>query len=219
MQALAAEIEPLVQETLHHDESDRFELDVYLGKDPAQRHPALAEQLFAKVRAPLLRALFAPRRRKLAPGRRAGHRRCRHSAAAPRLPAGRGRRRSRPSAARPSRSAQARAGRGWPSSGTRTNAQAVQRGSAAAVRARRRRWSDWRQSSSAPTRSSACPSSTRLFNRASPDVDGVIYEFVRRAESLGMPVVDDPESILKCAEQGVHARADEPASHRHSRAR
>jgi len=35
-----------------------------------------------------------------------------------------------------------------------------------------------------------------LFNRASPE--GIIYEFVRRAESLGMPVVDDPESILKC---------------------
>jgi glutathione synthase/RimK-type ligase-like ATP-grasp enzyme len=29
-------------------------------------------------------------------------------------------------------------------------------------------------------------------------VDGVVYEFVRRAEALGMPVVDDPESILKC---------------------
>jgi glutathione synthase/RimK-type ligase-like ATP-grasp enzyme len=35
-----------------------------------------------------------------------------------------------------------------------------------------------------------------LFNRASPE--GVIYEFVQRAEALGMPVVDDPESILKC---------------------
>jgi glutathione synthase/RimK-type ligase-like ATP-grasp enzyme len=37
-----------------------------------------------------------------------------------------------------------------------------------------------------------------LFNRASPEVNGVTYEFVRRAEALGMPVVDDPESILKC---------------------
>src|SRR5439155_17593350 len=37
-----------------------------------------------------------------------------------------------------------------------------------------------------------------LFNRASPEVDGISYEFVRRAESLGMPVIDDPESILKC---------------------
>src|SRR5439155_8074779 len=37
-----------------------------------------------------------------------------------------------------------------------------------------------------------------LFSRASPEVDGITYEFVRRAESLGMPVIDDPESILKC---------------------
>ena len=42
------------------------------------------------------------------------------------------------------------------------------------------------------------PEFDALFNRASPDVNSVIYEFVRRAESLGMPVVDDTESILKC---------------------
>src|SRR5437764_968832 len=57
--ALSAELEPMVLETLQHDESDRFQLDVYLGHDPAQGHPAIAEQLFAKVPAPLLRALFA----------------------------------------------------------------------------------------------------------------------------------------------------------------
>jgi hypothetical protein len=55
--ALDAEIQPLVQETLHHDESERFQLDVYLGKHPT--HQALAEQLFAKARVPLLRVLFS----------------------------------------------------------------------------------------------------------------------------------------------------------------
>ncbi len=40
------------------------------------------------------------------------------------------------------------------------------------------------------------PEFDALFNRAGPE--GIIYEFVRRAESLGMPVVDDPESIVKC---------------------
>src|SRR5438046_1264256 len=44
VRALSAQIETLVRETLHHDESDRFEIDVYLGKDPAQRHQALAEK-------------------------------------------------------------------------------------------------------------------------------------------------------------------------------
>src|SRR5438105_4276384 len=57
VRALAAEIQPLVQETLHHDESARFQLDIYLGQHPS--HQAFAEQLFARVRAPLLRALFA----------------------------------------------------------------------------------------------------------------------------------------------------------------
>src|SRR4051794_25782348 len=53
VRALAAEIQPLVEETLHHEESARFQLDIYLGKHAT--HQALAEQLFAKVRAPLLR--------------------------------------------------------------------------------------------------------------------------------------------------------------------
>src|SRR5256714_13814311 len=57
VRALQAEIQPLVQQTLHHDESARFQLDVYFGKHPS--HHALAEQLFARVRAPLLRVLFA----------------------------------------------------------------------------------------------------------------------------------------------------------------
>src|SRR3954466_12915314 len=56
VRALQADIQPLVQERLHHDESARFQLDVYLGKHSS--HQALAAQLFAKVRAPLLRALF-----------------------------------------------------------------------------------------------------------------------------------------------------------------
>src|SRR4051812_49501825 len=41
LRSLSTELEPLVDETLRHDESDRFELDVYFGKDPAQRHQAL----------------------------------------------------------------------------------------------------------------------------------------------------------------------------------
>src|SRR5437868_510643 len=37
VQALDAEIQPLVQETLHHDDSERFQLDVYLGRHPGHR--------------------------------------------------------------------------------------------------------------------------------------------------------------------------------------
>jgi len=57
VRTLEAEIQPLVQETLHHDESERFQLDVYLGKHAS--HQALAEQLFARARVPLLRVQFA----------------------------------------------------------------------------------------------------------------------------------------------------------------
>src|SRR5437763_2838350 len=58
VRALSAELESLVHDTLHHEESERFELNAYLGKDPAERHQMLAEKLFASVRAPLVRALF-----------------------------------------------------------------------------------------------------------------------------------------------------------------
>src|SRR5690349_18068546 len=44
VRALETEIQPLVDETLHHDESERFELNVYLGKHAT--HQALAEKLF-----------------------------------------------------------------------------------------------------------------------------------------------------------------------------
>src|SRR5690348_1374072 len=58
VQAIAGKIDELANETLRHGTSDRFELDAYFGRDPAQAHQPLAEQLFANVRAPLLRSRF-----------------------------------------------------------------------------------------------------------------------------------------------------------------
>src|SRR6185369_11927830 len=58
IQRVGEAIDELANETLHHDESDRFELDAYFGRDPGERHQPLAEQLFANVRAPLLRTRF-----------------------------------------------------------------------------------------------------------------------------------------------------------------
>ena len=87
VRSLSSQLEALVRETLHHDESDRFELNVYFGKDPAQRHPALAEKVFASVRAPLLRARFERAEGQLAPRRRRGDRRRRRTGAAPCVPA------------------------------------------------------------------------------------------------------------------------------------
>ena len=193
---LAAELEPLVQE-LRHDESDRFELDVYLGRDPAARHQALAEQIFASVRAPLLQALFAR-----SDGRwrldavqsisvadiPAQHRECVLDAIKASVAES-----SAPQAHR-TRTGPPRLAILWdPNEPLKaSNDEALQRFLRAAplvgleaeliCHDALERLSDF----------------DALFSRASPEVTGVTYEFVRRAEALGMPVVDDPESILKC---------------------
>jgi glutathione synthase/RimK-type ligase-like ATP-grasp enzyme len=195
--ALASQLEQLVRETLHHDESDRFELDIYLGRDPAQRHQALAEQIYASVRAPLLRALF---------GRTDGrwrldavqaisladippqHRACLLEATKACVAET-----SAPKAQR-TRTGRPRLAILWDPNEPHqpSNPEALQR----LVR-------------TAPLVGLEAELITldclerlaefdALFNRASPEVDGISYEFVRRAESLGMPVVDDPDSILKC---------------------
>jgi glutathione synthase/RimK-type ligase-like ATP-grasp enzyme len=197
VQELADQLEPLVHETLHHDESERFELDVYLGRDPAERHQALAEQIFASVRAPLLRALFAR-----ADGHwrldavqaislgdiPAQHRACLLEAtkafvADTPTPQPRRKGTDRPRLAilwDPKEPLKA------------SNEEALQR----FLRA-------------APLVGLEAELITHdalerldefdgLFSRASPEVTGVTYEFVRRAEAMGMPVIDDPESILKC---------------------
>jgi glutathione synthase/RimK-type ligase-like ATP-grasp enzyme len=197
VQALSAELDQLIDETLHHDDSDRFELDVYLGKDPAQRHQALAGQLFAKVRAPLLRALFqrADGRWRLETVQAIGladippqHRAFLIEAAKAFV------------AETPAPNPQ-RAGTGRPQLAILwdpnephkpSNEEALQR----LVRAAPLVGLDAELIE--PDALERLPEFDGLFNRASPEVNGVTYEFVRRAESLGMPVIDDPESILRC---------------------
>ncbi|HWI80023.1 MAG TPA: RimK-like ATPgrasp N-terminal domain-containing protein, partial [Ramlibacter sp.] len=197
VRALAEQLQGLVDETLHHDESERFELDVYLGKDPAERHQALAEKLFASVHAPLLRALFA---------RSDG--RWRLNGVEPigiaDVPA-----QDRAfvleavkafAAQAPAAKAQ-RAGTGAPRLAILhdpdephkpSNDEALRRLVEAAPLV------GLEAELIGPDALERLPEFDALFNRASPEVDGFVYEFVRRAESLGMPVVDDPESILRC---------------------
>lgn len=193
VQALAAELHPLVQETLHHDDSERFQLDVYLGRHPG--HQALADQLFARVRAPLLRALFV------------------HSEGSWRLDAihaigladiplqdraflleavrsfiseSPARRRHGTETGRP------RLAILWdPNEPNKpSNEEALQRFLKAAPLV------GLDAELIGPDALERLDEFDALFNRASPE--GIIYEFVRKAEALGMPVVDDPESVLKC---------------------
>jgi glutathione synthase/RimK-type ligase-like ATP-grasp enzyme len=197
VQALAEQLQPQVEETLRHDESDRFELDVYLGRDPAQRHQALAEQLFASVRAPLLRALFsrAQQRWRLESVQAIGvadipvqHRAFLLEALKTFA--------AEPAAAKPRRegSGRPRLAILWDAAEPHkpSNEEALRRMLRAAPLV------GLEAELIGPDALERLPEFDALFNRASPEVDGVVYEFVRRAESLGMPVVDDPESILKC---------------------
>jgi len=194
VRALQAEIQPLVQETLHQHESERFQLDVYLGKHAT--HPGLAEQLFARVRAPLLRALFA----------RAEGSWCLDALQAMGLadiplqdraflietvksfmaekPAAmrQGAKRGRPRLAilwNPDEAHKP------------SNEEALQRFVKAAPLV------GLDAELIGPEALERLPEFDALFNRASP-AEAVIYEFLRKAESLGMPVVDDPDSVLKC---------------------
>jgi glutathione synthase/RimK-type ligase-like ATP-grasp enzyme len=197
VEALAGELEALVRETLHHDASERFELDVYLGRDPAQRHQALAEQLFASVRAPLLRALFG----------RAGEGWRLDSVQAigladippqhrPSLLEATKEFIADTSIPRPPRSAANRSRLAilWDPNEPHkpSNEEALQRLVAAAPLV------GLEAELITLTDLDRLPEFDALFNRASPEADGTSYEFMRRAESLGMPVVDDPDSILKC---------------------
>ena len=193
VKALETEIQPLIQQTLHHNEGQRFQVDVYLGKHPD--HEALADQLFARTRVPLLRVLFAradgtwhldalqaigladipmQNRALLVEAIKSF---MAERTASKRAVAKKGRRRlailwdpNEPH--KPS------------------NEEALQRFLKAAPLV------ELDAELIGPDALESLPEFDGLFNRASPE--GIIEEFMRRADSLGMPVVDDPESILKC---------------------
>jgi glutathione synthase/RimK-type ligase-like ATP-grasp enzyme len=193
VRALAAEIQPLVDETLHHDESERFQLDVYLGKHPG--HEALGEQLFARVRAPLLRVLFA---------RAEGHWRLDGLQAlgladipmqnrALLLDAVKSFMAESPAAKRQGvRKDRPRLAILWDPNEPHkpSNDEALQRFVKTAPLV------GLEAELIGPDAMERLPEFDALFNRAGPE--GIIYEFLRKADSLGMPVVDDPESVLKC---------------------
>lgn len=196
VQALGAELEPLVRETLHHAGSERFQLDVYLGQDPARRHQALAEKLFAKVRAPLLRVVFG----------RSGDAWRMETVEAIGIADIPTQDRAfvletfKAFAAQTTTPRQKRAG-GRPrlailrdpnEKHKPSNDQALER------LVRTAPLVGLEAELVGPDAFERLPEFDALFNRASPEVHGYVYEFARRAESLGMPVVDDSESILRC---------------------
>ncbi|HEX2542884.1 MAG TPA: RimK family protein [Caldimonas sp.] len=200
VQAVGAELDALVDETLHHDASERFELDAYFGRDPAERHPVLAEQLFAHVRAPLLRTRF----------RRADGRWTLEKIAAVGVA-------DVPVQHRPFllEAAKAFVTEREPSRRPRTGGSAADRPKVAILRdpAEKHKPSNdeaiqrfvdaapavgLQAEVIGPDALERLPEFDGLLIRCGTDVAGFSYEFARRAEALAMPVVDDPDSILKC---------------------
>jgi len=197
IELLAGEIDELVQDSLQHDKSDLFELDAYFGRDPAQLHPTLAQQLFALAQAPILRAHFrrGNGRWQLYEVRAIGvsdippqHRAFLLAAATEYVTGVR----------------RARNGRGEPTTprlailrdpkevDRPSNDEALQKFVEAAPAV------GLSAEIISPEDIERISSFSALFIRTTTNVGHYTYEFSRRAAALGLPVVDDPDSILKC---------------------
>jgi glutathione synthase/RimK-type ligase-like ATP-grasp enzyme len=197
LEMLAHEMDALVERTLQHAASTVFELDVYFGRDPAERHPALAQHLAGVVAAPLLRAVFERDHGtwRLQEVRAIGvsdtppqHRATLLAAATEYVTGCR------------------RAGIATAESGAPvvailrdehevdrpSNERALQKFVDAA------RCVGLTAEIVGPEALEALARFDGLFIRATTSVGHYTYEFARRAAALGMPVMDDPDSILKC---------------------
>ena len=197
MTLLARQLDELAQRSLEHTGSRLFEIDAYFGRDPAELHAALAQQLFAIVQAPLLRAHFerADGHWRLKSLRAIGvsdtpsqHRAFLLAAATEYVTGSRRVRASTPDSDKPivailvdEREVD-----------RPSNDGALQKLVAAAPTV------GLRAEIVGPDIVDRIGEYDALFIRTSTYVGQYTYEVSRRAAALGMPVIDDPESILKC---------------------
>jgi glutathione synthase/RimK-type ligase-like ATP-grasp enzyme len=197
VKTLAARLGELAGKSIQHQASDRFEIDAYFGHDPAEVHAELAGQLFAIVQAPLVRAQFkrengAWKLDKLTAIGVADippqHRPFLLKAAT-QFVAGDGA--AQPDGAR-SETPRVAILRDPAEQDRPSNDEALRKfveaapavGLAAEI--------------IGPGDAERLPEFDGLFIRTSTNVGHYTYEFSRRAESLGLVVIDDPDSILKC---------------------
>lgn len=195
---VAQKVAQLVHDIQHKD-SDIFELDAYFGHDPADAHGPLAQQLFAATQAPLLRAQFRRdddgwQLEKLA-AIGASEVQPRHRefllAAATAYVTGDSR-------------ASTIAG-----SGGHTPVLAILHDPSATDKCSNdgalRKFVEIAPRVGIEARLITPNGIDRieefdaLFIRADPSVDNYTYPLARKCESLGMPVIDDPESVLRCS--------------------
>jgi glutathione synthase/RimK-type ligase-like ATP-grasp enzyme len=196
--AIAEKVADLTRE-IRHDGSDVFELDAYFGRDPADAHNPLAQQLFAATHAPLLRAIFrhdgdAWKLEKIsviaASEVQPRHREFLVAAAteyvtgderAPKLAAQGGHTPVLAILHDPSLEDKC--------SNDGALAKFVEIAPRVGIRAELIE----------PQDVDRIEEYDALFIRADPSVDNYMYPLARKCESLGMPVIDDPESLLRCS--------------------
>ena len=185
---------------IRHEESEIFELDAYFGRDPAGLHEPLAQQIFAATNAPLVRAVFKKgeggwKLEKVQPIS-AAEVQSRHRPflieAATEYVTG-----SAPPAGR----VQARDDRTPtlailydPKAEDRcSNDEALRKFVEIAPRV------GIRAELITQDDIGRIEEFDALFIRADPSVDNYTYPLARKCQSLGMPVIDDPESVLRCS--------------------
>lgn len=192
---LTDELAEQVQQALSPLKSDGFQLSIYFGRDPAQRHSVLAKQFFSLLQAPFLRAHFERERGRWRTkairilGARdipAEHRDFAIRAAIGHIG-------GRPRARRAVGAAPGIAILHNPESAdVPSNPLALQKFAQAAQDL------GLRPEFITPADFGRLPEFDALFIRDTTFVHHYTYRFARRAAAEGMVVMDDPESILKC---------------------
>lgn len=197
LELLAREIDLLAQRALHHDESSEFELVAYFGRDAAERHAALAQQLFHLVRAPLVRAHFervdgrwrmTDLKAMAAADVPPQHRALLLHAAAEYVTGRRTNPRSILEPALPKLAILIDPDESDPPSNPAAIGKLVAAAGEVGLQAML----------IGPDEIERLSEFDGLFIRATTNVAHYTYEFSRRAAALGLVVIDDPDSILKC---------------------
>jgi glutathione synthase/RimK-type ligase-like ATP-grasp enzyme len=196
--SIAAQIGELGHDAIRHEGSGQFELDAYFGRDPAGLHAALAQQLFAAAHAPLLRVHFRrtdsgweldklvalgladvqPRHREFLLG-----------AATEYVTGGSGAPQAATRTHRPRLAILRDPGEVDHPSNDEALRKFVRIAPAVGLSAE----------IIGPPDVERIAEYDALFIRADPSVDNYTYGLARQCESLGMPVIDDPESVLRCS--------------------
>lgn len=193
---LSDDLEDTIQRSLQDIKADSFELSVYFGRNVARRHDALAASVHSLFDAPLMRAFFRriEERWVITSIKAIGaadipdtH----HETVLDAMRSyfeGRRRRKKKQKRMRYELAILVDADEAEPPSDDKTIAKMVRAAHDAGLEVTLIRREDYRRLAEFDA----------LFIRVTTNVDHYTYRFARRAAALGLVVIDDPESILRC---------------------